>query len=97
MSLSELEAAIQADPELVRLDQQNNAIAVLTNQTNLHLEQESVAFVDAGVESVAAINPSFVPFPDLVESDGRWLDVQSWRYPRLHRTTGGGGRDASFN
>jgi hypothetical protein len=77
VSLSELEAAIQADPELVRLDQQNNAIAVLTNQTNLHLEQESVAFVNAGVESVAAINSSFVPFPELVERDGRWLTVQS--------------------
>ena len=77
VSLSELEAAIQADPELVRLDQQKNAIAVLTNQTNLRLEQESVAFVNAGIESAAAINSSFVPFPELVERDGRWLKVQS--------------------
>ena len=77
VSLSELEAAIQGDPELVRLDQQKNAIAVLTNQTNLRLEQESVAFVNAGIESAAAINSSFVPFPELVERDGRWLKVQS--------------------
>jgi hypothetical protein len=41
VSLSELEAAIQVDPELVRLDQQKNAIAVLTNQTNLRLERRS--------------------------------------------------------
>jgi conjugative relaxase-like TrwC/TraI family protein len=77
VSLSELEAAIQADPELVRLDQQKNAIAVLTNQTNLRLEQESVAFVNAGIEGAAAINSSFVPFPELVESDGRWLKEQA--------------------
>ena len=77
VSLSELEAAIQVDPELVRLDQQKNAIAVLTNQTNLRLEQESVAFVNAGIGSAAAINSSFVPFPELVERDGRWLKVQS--------------------
>ena len=77
VSLSELEAAIQVDPELVRLDQQKNAIAVLTNQTNLRLEQESVAFVNAGIESAAAIDASFVPFPELVERDGRWLKEQS--------------------
>ena len=77
VSLSELEAAIQVDPELVRLDQQKNAIAVLTNQTNLRLEQESVVFVNAGIESATAINSSFVPFPELVERDGRWLKVQS--------------------
>ncbi|HXO92761.1 MAG TPA: MobF family relaxase, partial [Candidatus Acidoferrum sp.] len=77
VSLSELEAAIQADPELVRLDQQKNAIAVLTNQTNLRLEQESVVFVNAGIESTAAINSSFVPFPELVERDCRWLKEQS--------------------
>ena len=76
VSLSELEAAIQADPELVRLDQQKNAIAVLTDQTNLRLEQESVVFVNAGIGSAAAINSSFVPFPELVERDGRWLKVQ---------------------
>src|SRR5271166_1238836 len=75
--LSELEAAIQVDPELVRLDQQKNAIAVLTNQTNLRLEQESVVFVNAGIGSAAAINSSFVPFPELVERDGRWLKEQS--------------------
>jgi len=77
VSLSELEGAIQVDPELVRLDQQKNAIAVLTNQTNLRLEQESVVFVNAGIGSTAAINSSFVPFPELVERDGRWLKVQS--------------------
>ena len=77
VSLSELEAAIQVDPELVRLDQQKNAIAVLTNQTNLRLEQESVVFVNAGIESAAAINSSFVPFTGLVKSDGRWLKMQS--------------------
>src|SRR5271165_4169219 len=77
VSLSELEAAIQVDPELVRLDQQKNAIAVLTNQTNLRLEQESVVFVNAGIGSAAAINSSFVPFPELVEGDGRWLKEQS--------------------
>src|SRR6202521_2190755 len=77
VSLSEVKAAIQADPELVRLDQQTNAIAVLTNQTNLRLEQESVVFVNAGIESAAAINSSFVPFPELVERDGRWLKEQS--------------------
>ena len=75
--LSELEAAIQVDPELVRLDQQKNAIAVLTNQTNLRLEQKSVVFVNAGIGSTAAINSSFVPFPELVERDGRWLKEQS--------------------
>src|SRR6266404_520694 len=77
VSLPELEAAIQADPELVRLDQQKNAIAVLTDQTNLRLEQESVAFVNAGVGIAAPINSSFVPFPELVEDDGRWLKMQS--------------------
>jgi conjugative relaxase-like TrwC/TraI family protein len=77
VSLSELEVAIQVDPELVRLDQQKNAIAVLTNQTNLRLEQESVAFVNAGIESAVAINTSYVPFPELVERDGRWLKMQS--------------------
>ena len=54
-----------------------NAIAVLTNQTNLRLEQESVAFVNAGIESAVAISSSFVPFPELVEADRRWLKVQS--------------------
>src|ERR1700719_750033 len=73
VSLSEVEAAIQVDPELVRLDQQKNAIAVLTNQTNLRLEQESVVFVNAGIGSAATINSSFVPFPELVERDGRSL------------------------
>src|SRR5260370_5095692 len=77
VSLSEVEAAIQVDPELVRLDQQKNAIAVLTNQTNLRLEQESVVFVNAGIGSAATINSSFVPFPELVESDGRWLKERS--------------------
>jgi len=77
VSLPELEAAIQADPQLVRLDQQKNAIAVLTDQTNLRLEQESVAFVNAGVGIAAPINSSFVPFPELVEDDGRWLKMQS--------------------
>src|SRR6202162_3675319 len=77
VSLSELEVAIQCDPELVRLDQQKNAIAVLTNQTNLRLEQESVVFVNAGIGSAAAINSSFVPFSELVERDGRWLKEQS--------------------
>jgi phage/plasmid primase-like uncharacterized protein len=77
VSLSEVEAAIQVDPELVRLDQQKNAIAVLTNQTNLRLEQESVAFVNAGIGSAAPIHSSFVPFTELVERDGRWLKMQS--------------------
>src|ERR1700736_4419967 len=73
VSLSELEAAIQVDQELVRLDQQKNAIAVLTDQTNLRLEHESVVFVNAGIGSAATINSSFVPFPELVHTDGRWL------------------------
>ena len=91
MSLSELEAAIQVDPELVRLDEQKSAIAVLTNQTNLCLEQESVLFVNAGIGSAVAISSSFVPFPELVKRDGRWLkDAFGRGNPRLHRTTGGG-------
>ena len=77
VSLSELEAAIHVDSELVRLDQQKNAIAVLTNQTNLRLEQESVVFVNAGIGNATAINSSLVPFPELVERDGRWLKEQS--------------------
>jgi hypothetical protein len=76
VSLSELEAAIQVDPELVRLDQQKNAIAALTNQTNLRLEQESVAFVNAGIGSAASIHSSFVPFPELTERDERWIKEQ---------------------
>jgi conjugative relaxase-like TrwC/TraI family protein len=77
VSLSELEAAVQADPELVRLDQQTNAMRVLTDKLNLRQEQESVAFVNAGIGSAGAINSSFVPFAELVERDGRWLKEQS--------------------
>jgi ATP-dependent exoDNAse (exonuclease V) alpha subunit len=36
-----------------------------------------VVFVNAGIESTAGINSSFVPFPELVECDGRWLKEQS--------------------
>src|SRR5215472_1098809 len=75
--LSELESAIQADPEVVRLDQQMNAMAILTDQTNFRLEQDSVAFVNSGIGAAAPINASFVPFPELVEDDGRWLKMQS--------------------
>ena len=49
VSLSELEAAIQADTELVRLDQQENAMAILTDRANLAQEEQSVAFVNSTV------------------------------------------------
>src|SRR5271166_3066518 len=52
--LSELEAAIQVDPELVRLDQQKNAIAVLTNQTNLRLEQGADAAAQLGARFLSS-------------------------------------------
>ena len=42
VSLPELEAAIQADQELVRLDQQKNAMAILTDRANLAQEEQSV-------------------------------------------------------
>jgi conjugative relaxase-like TrwC/TraI family protein len=73
VSLPELEAAIQADPELVSIDQQKNAMRVLTDRTNLGQEKESVAFVNAGVGTAKPITESFVPFPELVHTDGRWL------------------------
>jgi cysteine sulfinate desulfinase/cysteine desulfurase-like protein len=41
VTLSELEAAIQADTELVRLDHQNNAMRVLTDKTNLAQEERA--------------------------------------------------------
>jgi len=75
--LSELESAIQADPELVRLDQQTSAMAILTDQTNFRLEQDSVTFVNSGIGAAAPINASFVPFRELVQRDGRWLKVRS--------------------
>src|SRR4029077_5986333 len=73
VSLPELEAAIQTDPELVSIDQQKNAMRVLTDRTNLGQEKESVAFVNSGVGIAAPINSSFLPFPELVHTDGRWL------------------------
>src|SRR4029077_9555506 len=73
VSLPELEAAIQADPELVSIDQQKNAMRVLTDRTNLGQEKESVAFVNAGVGTAMPITESCVPFPELVHADGRWL------------------------
>jgi hypothetical protein len=42
VSLPELEAAIQADPELVSIDQQKNAMRVLTDRTNLGQAAASV-------------------------------------------------------
>jgi phage/plasmid primase-like uncharacterized protein len=77
VTLSELEAAIRADPEIVRLDQMQNAMAMLTDRTNFLHEKQSVAFVDAGIEFRAAINPEFVPFTDLVEQEGKWLRVEA--------------------
>jgi hypothetical protein len=77
VSLSELEAAIEADPELVRLDHQNNAMRVLTDKTNLAQEEHSVAFVNSTIDSRPPINAAFVPFPELVYTDGRWLKMQS--------------------
>src|SRR5271165_2112093 len=76
VGLSELEALVQADPEIVRLDQQTNAMAILTDRTNFRLEQESVAFVNSGIGAAAAINSFFVPFGELVQRDGRWLKLQ---------------------
>jgi AAA domain len=72
VSLPELEAAIQADPELVSIDQQKNAMRVLTDRTNLGQEKESVAFVNAGVGTAKPITESFVPFPELVHTVDEW-------------------------
>jgi len=77
VTLGELEAAIRVDPGIVRLDQTQNAMATLTDRTNLLQEKESVAFVDVGIESRAAINPGFVPFANLVEQDGKWLRIEA--------------------
>src|SRR6516164_8874661 len=79
VSLSELEAAIQADTELVRLDQQKNAMAILTDRANLAQEEQSVAFVNSTVGTRKPINHEFVPFPDLIEKDGQWLRVNAAR------------------
>src|ERR1700741_711627 len=75
VTLEQLTAAIQADPELVRLDQARNAMAILSDRANLAQERESVAFVNAGVGVRRAINDQFLPFPDLVEKDGRWVRI----------------------
>ena len=79
VSLSELEVAIQADTELVRLDQQENAMAILTDRANLAQEEQSVAFVNSTVGTRKPINHEFVPFPDLIEKDGQWLRVNAAR------------------
>ena len=79
VSLSELEAAIQADTELVRLDQQKNAMAILTDRANLAQEEQSVAFVNSTVGTRKPINHEFVPFPDLIEKDGQWLRINASR------------------
>src|SRR5271157_304125 len=79
VSLSGLEAAIQADTELVRLDDQANAMRILTDRTNLAQEQESVAFVNSTIGTRDPINAAFVPFSDLVERDGAWLRIDAAR------------------
>jgi conjugative relaxase-like TrwC/TraI family protein len=79
VSVSALETAIQADPEIIRLDEQKNAMRVLTDQTNLRQEQESVEFVNAGIGTAEPIAASYVPFSELVQTDGRWLEVNSGR------------------
>src|SRR5271166_734908 len=79
VSLSELEAAIQADTELVRLDDQANAMRILTDRTNLAQEQESVAFVNSMIGTRDPINAAFVPFSELVERDGAWLRIDAAR------------------
>src|SRR5271157_274527 len=79
VSLSGLEAAIQADTELVRLDDQANAMRILTDRTNLAQEQESVAFVNSMIGTRDPINAAFVPFSDLVERDGAWLRIDAAR------------------
>src|SRR5258708_14055859 len=48
-NLPELETPIQADPELVSIDQQKNAMRVLPHRTHLRQEKESGAFVNAGI------------------------------------------------
>ena len=79
VSLSGLEAAIQADTELVRLDDQANAMRILTDRTNLAQEQESVAFVNSTIGTRDPINAAFVPFSELVERDGAWLRIDAAR------------------
>jgi conjugative relaxase-like TrwC/TraI family protein len=75
VTLKQLVAVIRADPEIVRLDQAQNAMAVLTDQTNYEHEEKSVAFVNAGVDSRKEINANFVPFPALVQQDGKWPQI----------------------
>jgi conjugative relaxase-like TrwC/TraI family protein len=73
VTLDSVVRAIRADPELVRLDAAQNAMALLTDRTNLAQERESVAFVNAGVGKTRAINDQFVPFPDLTLKNEHWL------------------------
>jgi AAA domain-containing protein/TrwC relaxase len=75
VSLPQLREAIQNDPEIVRLDQIQNAMSVLTDCTNLSREKESVAFVDASIGSRVPINACFVPFADLIEQAGKWIKI----------------------
>src|ERR1700756_3105874 len=75
VTLEQLTAAIQADPELVRLDQASNAMAILSDRANLAQERESVAFVNDKVGARAPINDQFLAFPDLVERHGRWVRI----------------------
>jgi ATP-dependent exoDNAse (exonuclease V) alpha subunit len=75
VSLARLREAIRHDPEIVRLDSVQNAMSVLTNRTNLIQEKESVAFVNAGVDSRAPINACLVPFADLIEQAGKWIKI----------------------
>ena len=56
VSLSELEAAIQADPELVSSTSKRTPCASSLTSTNLRQEKESVAFVNAGVGTCKADN-----------------------------------------
>jgi ATP-dependent exoDNAse (exonuclease V) alpha subunit len=54
-------------------------MAVLTDQTNLRQEKESVAFVNSTVGTRKPINLEFVPFPELIEKDGQWLRINAAR------------------
>ena len=71
VSLSELEAAIQVDPELVRLDQQKNAIARTHQPDKPPPRTGERGVCQCRHRNVQPpINSSFVPFPELV--DTRW-------------------------
>src|SRR5208337_4861586 len=56
-----------------------NAMRILTDRTNLAQEQESVAFVNSTIGTRDPINAAFVPFSELVESDGAWLRIDAAR------------------